>query len=390
VHQELPARPGRSIDPLDHAELGRPADRASDPPDDTDLTWVWPAQPPRLPHPERWLVERQATPERAVGLLAALLQGVGVQPTLVLTSSDEQPVLNESNRSLQQFRRLLLALPDGTLLDPAERWLGLGQVSPELQGRPAMWVSPDKTWFAKLPEPRPGDNALEAKLTGRLTAEGELGAEATLVLRGLAARELRAWLARVDPGEQRTRLAARLLAGWGPRAVLEDAKVEGADDPAQELRVTLRYRLPGLAERQGEKLVFKLGAVWPTSQVPAFSADTRGEPVWLDRSLTERTELLLELPAGVAPVELPKGLRTEPAAAGQTMSAEALLEYGFQDGVLQASRAIGLNQRAFGVDFYPTLRAITARYLGMSAELLTLQAVPAKPAPAKPAPKKTR
>jgi len=357
---------------------------------DDGLTWVWPERPPKLPHPERWLADKQGTPERSVGLLAALLQGIDVQPTLVLTTGEDQPTLNEANRSLQQFRRLLLALPDGTLLDAGARGLGLGQVSPELQGRPALWVAPDKTWFAKLPELGPAENALEAQIEGSVSPEGELGAELKVTLRGLTARDWRLWLASAGPEEVKAGLAPRLLAGWGPRAVVVEQRVEGAEDQEQPLLVTLRYRLPGIAERQGEKLVVKLGALWVQSQVPALTAAERAEPVWLARALSERTEVILELPKELAPVELPKGLRTEPAAAGQTMSVEAELEYSCSEGLLRMSRRIGLNQRAFGADFYPTLRAITSRYLAAANDLLVMQ--PARPVPLQkpPAPRKPR
>jgi len=346
---------------------------------DTGLTWVWPAAPPKPARPERWLAERQVSPERAVGVLAALLQAVGLTPTLVLTSDERAPMLSEGNRSLEQVTRLLLGLPDGALLDPAARFLDLGQVAPGLQGRPALWASADRTWFARLPELGPGENMLEVKIAGKLSPEGEFAGEAAFSLRGLEAREARAWLAAQDPVGRDAALAARLLAGWGPRAALEEVRLEAADDPARPLGVTLRYRLPGLVELAGDAAALRLGALWPASQVPAFAAQARAEPVWLEHAFGERAEVLLELPEGLAPGELPKGLRTEPAAAGEGMSVEARLEYGCQDGVLQMSRVLGLNQRAFGADFYPTLRAITERYLATAGERVGLREVARRP-----------
>jgi hypothetical protein len=270
--------------------------------------------------PEEVLSRRWGDCKDKALLLVDLLAAVGIDARVALVRASESGDVDADFPAPDQFNHLVVALPAGTVADPASAaapagWVfvdptqgrgGLDWLHPWLAGHRALVVTPAGGELAAVPL----DPSRETeRLTVDLAVAGDGAASGTvrLELRGAAADAL-GQRARSERPETVLADAQRLLGAMLPGVSLSRIRVEAAPDGPPEGRVggaislaVSLTQLSGGAEGDRSLLV----PAEPATPSPSLLAE-RSEPVVLSPSTIE-SEWRIALPWS--------GCRLEPAAA---------------------------------------------------------------------------
>jgi len=193
-------------------------------------------------------------------------------------------------------------------------------------------------------------NSLSRSLVLQPKLDGTL--DGTLTVRA-AGHHAETWrrslLARDDEG-RRTWIQGRLDTHV-PSLRVEQYEVQGLDQGGAELVVDLAFSADGALTKAGGRLLlnpFLFGRV----QTSDWAAETRELDLKIGRPRESRDSVLVQLPAGISDVRLPKPFNLDAGAVGSYVS-----DYSGDGKRLRCSRRHALQQTLFRASAYGPLRA---------------------------------
>jgi hypothetical protein len=255
-------------------------------------------------------------------LLQALLREMKLDARLVWAGDRRQGVINPKVINPLWFDRALVTVDlDGkrTVLDPSDRDLGFGALSPWYEGTPAVLPDPKKPEIITLPETPVADNARWAALDLGLDAGGRLAGTGTLTLTGH-----HAWQEIHPKGSAAETADAwkEWLAGRFKEFKIADVKVEEATD---ERRVRLTWSLAQRDEAVlgDESTLAASRPLGPGSQPFVQPAAARQSPVLFSFADVDEVELQLRWSEGWRIDAKPEPVRLENPAGALAVSLEA-------------------------------------------------------------------
>ncbi|HEX3525628.1 MAG TPA: DUF3857 domain-containing protein [Thermoanaerobaculia bacterium] len=256
-------------------------------------------------------------------LLQALLREMKLDARLVWAGDRRRGEINVKLVNPISFDRVLVAVDlagERIFLDPADRNLGFGALSPWYEGTPAVLADPPKTpGVITLPASTAADNGRQVALDLSLDGGGRLAGTGTLTLTGQ-----HAWR-EIHPAGSAAETAdswKEWLAGRFKDFRIADVKVEESVD---ERRVRLTW---SLAERDeavlgDESTLAASRPLGPVSQPFVQPAAARQSPVVLSFAGTDEVELRLHWPEGWRIDAKPEPVRIENPVGALTVSLDA-------------------------------------------------------------------
>ncbi|MBN2497190.1 MAG: hypothetical protein JXR96_21535 [Deltaproteobacteria bacterium] len=269
-----------------------------------DISPYWDTEPIRV---GELLEKRAASLEEATCLLRMLLLAAGIDTGVVLCARPGRPGFDPGILDTAQFTHVFLSMPDGRLIGLDAPWLDAGQVGWAFFGRKALWMRRDYHEVKPVPTPSAGENRMEIRVQAKLSASGEIAAEARLRYLGLEAARVRRALWSATEGQvERWILDRATEAG---EVEIADRTIENKERPGKELALTVRYRPRRKAELQGEKMIFHLGPLAGWLRVPDFGKGERRLPARLPFATSRELALEIGLPEGLHLTQPPEPVR---------------------------------------------------------------------------------
>jgi len=284
-------------------------------------------------------------------LLRGALAALGIPTRMVLVRPfHADPAAYRFPSSRTYSHPLLLVKVDGQelLLDPSLRFAPFGEVAPSAQGQEA-WVLPEPGEKPRVIQ-TPGNGEADGRAVSlrlALAPDGTLTGSGEEVFRGFDGAQLKASLERLN-GDRRRQAIEAAIARTFENASLEDYTVDEPEAPGAPVTIRYRFRAPGYARSEGDRLVVPHG-VYPLSLARQFLAlFERRTPLLVS---SERIDLTLEL-------ALPPGLKLATREPVQLESPFGRFERRFEvkpglvtlheQVLLSRSRVAPADYRAFG------------------------------------------
>ena len=245
---------------------------------------------------DRTFSERRGSSTEKAILLQAMLASVKLKPRLVWTTDRSEGRADLSVPNPFWFDRVLVAIDaDGgerLFLDPSNRRLGFGHVSPLQEGTEALLFDKKKPEVITLPRRPFEDNLRRAKLELTLDEEGRVTGTGSLRLAGHHALSRLRWK---DGNDATTEAWKGWLTDVFEGYEADAVEVEEAID-VQEVRVKWT-----LAQREEEVLGDETSLrpsrpLGPLSQPFALPAEQRLTPVWFSYGDRDEVELTVTWP----------------------------------------------------------------------------------------------
>jgi hypothetical protein len=326
---------------------------------------------------DKLLKEKTATPEEAANLMYVMMLSVGVEPSLVLTTTEDDPPAREDIPSMEQFTHVLLSLPDGTLLDPTDRLCAFGAVPWAFEGRKSLWVKGGTAAFKDVPVSNPADNRRKIEVRGELGTEGQARVTVKMEVQGQMAYAFRRGLVPLKPQERE-----EVMRGWvtstAQGAELDTFEFQGLDAPDSALTLSFAFHAPRYAEVLRDKMVAKAGAFLnlgdcPSGICPQASTETRVNPLRFPFKRLDEYDIQVALPTGFQLKALPKGFRTREMEKDTVLGLQT--SYGISDDgkTLLVPRKLSVNERLIDLGAYANLRGMMGRFMAQKDTLLTLE-----------------
>ncbi len=326
---------------------------------------------------EKLLKEKAATPEEAANLMYVMMLAVGVEPGLVLTTSEDAPPALEEIPALDQFTHVLLSLPDGALVDPTSRLCPFGSIPWTFEGRKSLWLKGGTAALKDLPISNPADNRRTIEVRGELGMEGQASVTARTEMTGQMAFAFRRMLVPMKP-QEREEVMRSLVTSAAQGGELDSFELQGLDSPDAPLGLRLAFHAPRYAEVLRDKMVAKAGAflnlgACPWGICPQADTETRANPLRFPFKRLDEYDIQVALPAGFQLQALPKGFRTRDLDKGTAVGLQT--SYGVsEDGkTLLVPRKLSVNERLIDLAAYANLRAMLGRFNAQKDTLLTLE-----------------
>lgn len=264
------------------------------------------------------LAERSGTRSEKALLLEAMLHAVGVETVWILGTSARSGALDDGLPSFGNLDRVLVGarLNGVTLaLDPSDRCLAFGQISPSLQGTrvlmlPRFGVVPKLQSLSTMPADA---NARRAEIELAIDEQGVLSGTGRLSHTGLHALSA----CRFHLDEQDTQKSWReWIEGEFPGFVIENVSTEAPED-RRSLSVQWKMHQREEDVLEGELTLAPSRPLGPVHQILPQPVEERRAPVYLAFADREEVELRLTWPAGWE-------LEQNPRPRNQTSDAGAL------------------------------------------------------------------
>jgi hypothetical protein len=331
------------------------------------------------------LEEKTATPEQIASLMWLMLQAVGVEATLVLSTDSERPEVEEGLPDVYQFSHPLLALPDGTLLDTTQRLCSFGMVPWGFEGRKALWVKGTSVSFKDIPVGGAEDNKREVFVKGSLELSGEAKVEVKSLIRGQMALAYRRLLVPMSPKE-REGFIRDVAVATAEKADVDDFAIQNLEDVEQPLEIGVKYHAPGYADMMKDRMVVKTGVFLhhvacpvlknrhgePLEVCPKPVAETRQNPVKFLFKRLDEIDAKITFPLGYSLQTLPKSTRTKEIGKGTLLGVQT--GYESADGKsIHVVRKFSINDLFVSKESYDNLRDLLRRFLAEKDTLLTLE-----------------
>jgi len=300
-------------------------------------------------------------------LLQAMLRAAGFQARAVWAADRDSGKFAADFPNPRWFDRVIVAVDlegQRTFLDPSDRTLAFGRLSPQVEGMPALLYDRATPEIVTLPEtPYTGSSRL-AKVDLELDTEGRATGKGSLTLTGHHAWERLQW----KPSATET---AEAWKKWLEESYREytvsDVRVQESVDE-QKVEVTW-----SLAQREEEVLgdeatlspSLPLG---PVKQPFRAEAPSRLSPILFAYADHDEVEMTLRWPEGWQVDKLPKQVRHDTAAGAVLATVE------WADGArsLTYRRQFDVKQRELARQQYPMIQALFARAEKTDAETLVL------------------
>jgi transglutaminase-like putative cysteine protease len=303
-------------------------------------------------------------------LLQAMLRAAGMQARAVWAADRDDGRFATDFPNPRWFDRVIVALDPGGLegqrifLDPSDRSLAFGRLSPFVEGMPALLYDRATPEIVKLPETPYKDSSRLAKVDLELDGEGRVSGKGSLTLTGHHAWDRLRW----QPSVAET---AEAWKKWLEESYREYT-VSGVQvqESVDEQKVEVTW---SLAQREEEVLgdeatlspSLPLG---PVKQPFHAEAASRLSPILFTYGDHDEVELTLRWPEGWQVDKLPKQVRHD-TAAGAVLTT---LEWTDGARTLTYRRQFDLKQRELGKQQYPMIQALFARAEKTDAETLVL------------------
>ena len=251
-------------------------------------------------------------------LLSAMLGAAGFEPRLVWVADRWNGTVDPQIANSWWFERALVLIEiDGqrVFLDPADRTMGFGRISPDLEGTPALIVDRKNPETITLPTSPFEQSSRQARIHFDLDAAGRLSGQGTLTFGGH-----HAW-AEIYP-----RSADEALKAWTdwlkeryPGFVVSEVKVqESVDD--QRLDLTWKLAQPEEEVLGDEASLTPSLPLGPAVQPFKLPMTQRLSPILLRFADRDDLELTLSWPEGWKPEALPQAKKVEDAIGSVDVS----------------------------------------------------------------------
>ncbi len=272
---------------------------------------------------DKVLSEKQGTYADKALLLQAMLEGIKVKTRLVWAADRRGGRIDVGVANPWWFEKVLVVLDDGeTFLDPSDRSLGFGQLSPYLEGTPAL-IHQKKPEIVTLPESAFDQNLRRARLELRLDAEGRISGGGALEMGGHHAWRVLRWK---DDAEA----TAEAWQEWLTDS-FEGFEVSGVEvtEAIEDRRVRVGF---SVAQRDEEVLGDEASLapslpLGPIDQPFALGLEHRRTPVQFSFADRDQVELHLSWPAGWQVAALPEAVAFR-SQAGELVAGVEIDEAG--------------------------------------------------------------
>lgn len=279
-------------------------------------------------------------------LLAALLGAAGIQayPALINSAHAVDPEVP----SPAQFDHVISVVAKGNELswmDSTSEVAPLGYLLSPLRGKPALVIMPEKIEFRTTPADSSFANKEEFHISGKLTADGVLDAEAQSEHRGDGEFFIRLAFRRI-PQAQWQELVQRISYGGGFGGTVSNVEATSPEKTDIPFKMTWHYNRKDYADWPNHRIL----AALPALGLPGVQDEdlTRNKPLWLGTGEFQY-ESRIELPASMTPTLPPPLSLKEDYAEYQSSS---VLEEGalvtrsvLEKGVLVTRRHLVLKSR---------------------------------------------
>jgi len=190
---------------------------------------------------------RRVSAVEAAAILWALLRALDVPARPVLTTRRGWVPAGLDIPSLRPWSHVLLALRDGTLLDPSDPRVPFGRIGARFEGRPALYLDGRGVELRALPRSQAKDNRLEREVALRVEEPGDLTGSVVLRFVGHPATRVRRDLGREAAAKIEELARARILA-IARDAEVQHVEVRGLEGPLESpVEIRAEVRLRGLA-----------------------------------------------------------------------------------------------------------------------------------------------
>ncbi len=312
---------------------------------------------------DRVLSEKQGNYADQAILLQAMLEGVKIKSKLVWASDRREGRSDLSVANPWWFEKVLVMLDDGrTFLDPSDRRLGFGHLSPYLEGTPAV-VHHKKPEVVALPETAFAESTRQARLALAIDAEGRIAGTGSLLMTGHHAWQVLRWK---DDDEATAAAWQEWLAGNFADFEVDGVKVEESLD---QRRVQVGWRvLQHQEEVLGDEASLTPSLPLGPIEQP-FALPQRRTPVQFAFADRDQVELSLSWPEGWEVAAQPEAVDFQ-TAAGALVSGVEIDEAGRS---LTYSRRFDVVQRELaGKALYPEVRGLYGAVESHDAQALVL------------------
>lgn len=209
-------------------------------------------------------------------LMYQLLRARGIEAHLVLVNT--RGWLFDQMPTLDQFDHMIIHVPSllpQPFLDPTDRQLPIGLVSPHLSGLRALVLKEDEPFIAEIPALGPEEHSIAIMRDLRLSANGSVQVKETVTFSGYAGAALRYFLRNANPKDYY--LAIRhTLNGRRPDLSFQNLIISNLNQRDLPLQLTYEYPLPRFYLSTSEHS--RMAMVPPSWETLAIAVETEDIP----------------------------------------------------------------------------------------------------------------
>lgn len=318
----------------------------------------------------RVLDDRRGSSAEQALLLREMLDSAKLSPRLVWAGNRLAGRIDTEVANPNWFERVLVMVElDGerTYLDPLDRSLGFGQLSPGYEGMPALLYDDRKPEVIQLPAAPHSANARRAEVTLAVGEDGGVAGTGSMTVTGQ-----HAWAERTRLGFEDDRAPADV---WRERLeeAFPDYAIDGVEvnDEIDARRITIAWKL---ALREAEVLgdevtIVPSRPIGPVPQVFALPEERRMTPVQLPFADVDEVALTVTWPEGWAVELQPENLKV----GNPTGSTEQRVEVDEAARSLRYSRRVEILHAEYASGPpYGALRQVTGAAEKADAQPLVL------------------
>jgi transglutaminase-like putative cysteine protease len=305
-------------------------------------------------------------------LLIAMLKAVGLRGFPVLILTRDAGLIERDNPSLH-FNHAIVAVPaeDGYLfMDPTWETVPYGELPWTDQGVAVLVVKEDgRGDLVETPLASPERNRRHMNITGAIAPTGAF--EGTCVIDAWGQRRVNLAPLLQAGATEREDALEDLMAALSPGAQMKAQEVIPPKGPADPLRLSIRFAIPGFVTRAGafEVVSPHLGRFPSLTTFAAYPK--RRHPIFFNNLFSDSVETRLTLPVGRTVRRLPVERKLE--GAGLTASTRYELARDGERNVLVVRRSVSVGRREIPAAEYPALRTFLLALAEEEAGALTLQ-----------------
>ena len=317
------------------------------------------------------LRRRYGTPRDINRLFIALLKAAGLDARVAeLTTRDENFFHRSFADSFQLNGEVTAVLkPDGNIAfyDPGTPRCLRGVLAWEKEGVPALLYDPDAPRFVETPITLAANSSVTRVLTVSPLSDGRVTVHSEATLAGHRAMDCRKTLWGLVPAEQHKRMAA-LIRAKHDGAVLDEAtiKIAGLDDLHSPVKVSCDFTAAAFAPPT-EKRILLMPALLAAGDTPVLEGETRTNSVYLHYPWSQSDRMLIDVPAGFSPEQLPPPVNMDIGAAVYNLS------FHLEGRRIVCERKLFVNGIIFKPDEYATLKSFFDRVHQSDRSVISLK-----------------
>ncbi len=318
------------------------------------MTRAWNHTWPTGDTPDRSLAQGKGNSADIAGVAIAMLRASGVPAVPASYRQRGSGTLPLDVPAPNLLNDVLVVIPgagDGGQPLRACFWadVPVGTLPLDALGIHAVTLGKDTAGPELIPDLPPERNGWDRTVRLALALDGTVTGEAELTARGSTAQRWRAMLQKQTADERKVAIEAHVRR-YMPSAVVSNWRVDGLDVPTADMVVTVAWEAAGLAQRAGGRMLLN-PFVFQRVEASDWSAETRDQNVWLGRPSQSFDSVTIEMPQGIASVQLPAPADLTADKVGAYVSA-----YSGKDMALFATRKERFDQTLFPAASWGPLR----------------------------------